>query len=248
MGLNKTVLFWCVLLALVQLSAGVSKADNFPNGQFVTHPQGDWGAGGDAAPLLSADYDSVFASTGDELVVGVTGTPGQYALAFSSASNTSAYLPTIGAPAPLTTNLANPVISPSGTFGGDVVALLLNLDFNAAGDLQGTASIPFGDLVLTNFSGGISGLNGLTVNQFLGIANTCLGDGSCPYGVGNIAEITDEIDASFANGNPSAFADANLALPNSSTPAPEPSSLFLLAAALASLGFLRQRIDREKVC
>jgi hypothetical protein len=232
MGLNRLVAFGVVALTLGY--AGAAKADSFSTGQFVTYVQGDWGAGGVAASLLSADYGSVYAGTGDELVAGVTGVSGQHALAFSSASATLDYLPAIGAPGPLTTNLANPATTPSGTFGGDVVALALNLDFNNAGDLQGTSSVLFGDLVLTNFSGGLSGLNGLTVSQFLTIANVCLAGGSCTYGLGNIAATTDDLNASFADGTVSTFADSNLALPATAT-APEPSSVVLLGAGLLGI-------------
>lgn len=129
-------IFSCSLLLVAALTlacAGGAKAGGINSGQFVTYTQGDWGAGGVAASLLSADYGSVYAGTSGELIVGVTGISGQYALAFSSALTTLDYLPAIGTPGPLTTNLANPATTPSGTFGGDVVALALNLDFNKAG-------------------------------------------------------------------------------------------------------------------
>jgi PEP-CTERM motif len=120
------------------------------------------------------------------------------------------------------------------------VALALNLDFNNAGDLHGTSSIPFGGLLLTNFSGGLTGLNGLTVSQFLAIANTCLGNGSCPYGLDNIAAITDDLNGSFAAGTVSTFADTNLALPSSVTP--EPSSLLLFGTSLLGLVPFRRKL------
>jgi len=91
-----------------------------------------------------------------------------------------------------------------------------------------------------NYSGGLSGLNGLTVSQFLAIANTCLGDGSCPYGLNNVAGITDELDASFPGGTVSTFADSNLALPSSVTP--EPSSLLLFGTSLLGLVPFRRKL------
>jgi hypothetical protein len=231
-------------ISLTLACAGQAKADpDFKPMQFVTYSQNDWGSGAVAPSLLSADYDAVFTAENEVLIVGSV-SPGLYNLAFTSASNVTDYLPTVGTPAPLTTSLTNPTSSSSGGFGGDVVALTLNVDFSATGFLHGASSIPFGNLLLTNFSGGLSGLDGLTVSQFLAVANTCLGDGSCPYGLYNVATITDDLNFSFESGTPSAFADYNLALP--ATPTPEPSTLLLLGSGLASLGFLRRRFLRAQ--
>ncbi len=116
------------------------------------------------------------------------------------------------------------------------MALALDVDFSNAG-LLGTSSTPFGDLVLVNFEPAsspnsinpLTQLNGLTVNQFLELANTCLGGGSCPLGIDNTDQVALDLGAAFEAGTPSAFADDHLALPSSTTttPAPEPSSLVL---------------------
>lgn len=247
MGFNKLVAF-----SLMLACAGTAKADGFLTGQFVTYGQGDWGSGGPASSLLSANYDTVYASTSEVLIVGVTGNPSQFGMAFTSSSAVTAYIPSLGAPGPLTASLTNPTSSPSGIFGGDVVALKLDIDFSNAG-LLGTSSVPFGDLVLTDLSSfvspdgtfDLSALNGLTVNQFLGDANTCLAAGQC-LSVDAIDGLTEDLLGSFDGGTVSTFADDHLALPGSTTPAPEPSSLLLLASALAA-ALLHGRLLRRGI-
>jgi hypothetical protein len=242
----------CLLLALALTlaCAAAANADTFSNGQFLTYTQGAWGAGGDAASILAADYNSVYASTNGVLIVGVENITDQFSITFSNMGAVLAYLPSTGTAGPLNASLVNPAISSSGILGGEVVALTLNVDFSNDGFILGTSGIPFGDLLLANFSGSLSGLNGLTVSQFLAIANTCLGDGSCPYGAANVAIISDSLNSSFgfnAVGAVSPFADGHLALPASPPPMPEPSSLLLLAFALPALAFFHRRAKGEEL-
>jgi hypothetical protein len=205
MGLNKALAFSCMSLMLA--CAGAAKADTFSNRQFVTEDEGNWGTGGVAASLLAADFNSVFAPSNDVLVAGVVGTPGQFFMAFSGAGAVQVYLPAAGNPGPLTASLSNPRSSPSGIFGGDVVALTVNVDFSTAGFL-GTPGMPFGDLVLANLPSFDGSLNGLTGSQFLALANSCLGGGSCgTAGLDNVAGITDDLNGAFDDGTVSTFAD-----------------------------------------
>jgi hypothetical protein len=66
-------------------------------------------------------------------MVSVVGTPGKIALAFTSAGAVAAYLPAVGTPGPLTASPLNPTTTSAGVFGGDLVALELNIGFNNAG-------------------------------------------------------------------------------------------------------------------
>lgn len=247
MGLNKLVAFSCMSMTLA--CAGAARADTFSAGQFVTYTEAQWGEGGVAASLLTADYDSVYASTSGVVIVGVVGNPVEFALAFTSVDAVLAYLPATGTAGPLIASELNPTTTEAGGFGGDVLALKLNVDFSNSGFLQGSSSLSFGDLVLQNFPF-MDELNGLTVNEFLADANTCLGGGPCVgLEIGsfdNIAATTGSLNAAFASGTPDSFAEDHLALPSSVTPAPEPSSLLLLAPALAGLEFLRRRRIKRK--
>ena len=233
--------FVFAVLLLTLACAGATKADTFQNGQFVTYAQSAWVGLPTASALLAADFSSVYAPNGF-VTVGLPNTG--FTMTFNSPSFMLVYLPAGGSPSPLTSNVINPSTTSAGSFGGDVLALALNVDFNNAGFLKGTSNILFGNLVLTNFGSTLSGLNGLTVSQFLADANTCLGGGSCLYSISTMDTVTAQINGSFEGqpgisippGTPDSFALTNLALPGSVTPTPEPSSALLLAFGVLGLG------------
>ena len=95
-------------------------------------------------------------------------------------------------------------MSSSGSFGGDVTALVLNIDFSDAGPLPGNLNIHFGDLVLVNFTPqphGQPGFNGLTVRQFSAVANNMLGGGTYGhYTTADFDTITANLNGCFGEG------------------------------------------------
>lgn len=248
MGLKKTLFaFSCMSVTLA--CAVPAHATTFQTGQFVTGAQGDWGSGGLEASLLSASYDSAYAATSGLLSVGINGVSGEYSLEFTDSSYILAYLPADGTVGPLLTSLLDPTIAAAGVFGGNVVALDLNIAFSTAG-LLGTSRTPFGDLVLTNF-GGVRGstnsLDGLTVSEFLmNVADPCLAGGACPYGIDNVASVTDDLNYAFEPGVSLTWADQHLALP--ATPTPEPGTYGLMLIGVGLLGLatvVRKRDSRS---
>jgi len=223
-------------------------ADTWTSGQEITNPQSFWGDDNDTPPnpaalLIANNFNSVYAATGDLLYVGA---PGGYQLIFTRAETLLLYLPTAGPVGPLDATLVDPMSTSAGSFGGEVTALQLNVDFSSAG-LLGSSSVPFGNLVLTGFDGSLSSLNGQTVSQFLGDVSVLLGGGSSIYTIDQLDNASDSIivdlNTSFSNGNPSPWADEHLTLPTGTTGGggggttsmPEPSSVVLLGAGLLGI-------------
>jgi hypothetical protein len=196
---------------LVAVFHNNAQATTFTNDDFTTYNQLGWGDEGNGSPgavLVENYYDSVYASSSYVMEVGIHGTNG-FSLVFTNPTDLVAYLPDPGNPGALDSDLLNPTSSSSGAFGGEVTALKLNIDFSDAGVLPGNLGIPFGDLVLTNFTDQPQ-LNGLTVRQFSAVLNTLLGGGS--YGsyttadIPNLYTIVSDMNSSFGGGVVQPFA------------------------------------------
>ncbi len=175
----------------------------FVDGDLFTYPQALWSNDPTATGLLFNNYDSVY----DFGVVEV-GNPGAagFSIRFSAATFVTGYLPSNGTPGPLNSDLIDPTSTSSGAFGGEVLALRLNIDFSDAGLLPGALGIPFGDLQFRNFVNSQYNLNDLTVRQLLGQANNLLGGGSSFfYSIAELNQIAVQLNSSFGAGGVSVF-------------------------------------------
>jgi hypothetical protein len=144
-------------LAVLSLAALPVQASTFTDGEFVTYAQSVWGNDPDGDPaqpatLLENEFDTVFGPS-EVLEVGVPG-PAGFSLQFDNPADLIAYLPSIGPPAPLNIDLLDPTSSVSGVFGGEVVALTLNVLFSDDGLLAHPSGVRLGDLQLYNLTGG----------------------------------------------------------------------------------------------
>ena len=216
-------------------------AGPFQVGDFVTHSQDSWGSIGSAAEQLLLDHFFVVYPNGVE--VGLPGLAGN-SMIFNTVESVRDYLPQAGTPGPLNNDLQDPSSTSAGVLGGYVLGMTLNVDFNDAGFLSGTVATRFGDLSISNLGTRMvegvledfSGLNGLSVRQFLTVADTCLGGGICLQTYDGIGAIALDLLYAFDGGTPSPFAQAHLQLPAGPPPppVPEPGTLTLLALGLTS--------------
>jgi len=180
-------------------------------GDLATYNQVDWVDGATSSLLNSSTFNSVFASNYDELTVGSsTG----YTMSFDSAGALYNYLPASGPVGPLDSNLLDPTTSASGAFGGDIVALALNLDYSGAGLLPGSSGFNFGGLFVCGMSTDTD-LNGLTISQVLGIENTALGGGTTTDSIADLDAIANDLSGAFDDGTPTTFAQDHLAASSS---------------------------------
>lgn len=204
--------FPCVVGADLDASANVSVSceEQPPTTPDVcSYTQGGWGAkpnGNNPASLLANNFSSVY--SGGFVEVGIPGASG-FSMKFQSALAIQNYLPAGGTPGALNTDLVNPTSSSSRVFGGQVLALQLNVDFNNAGL---THDPDFAGLELCNTGGS---LDGSTVAQILAAANTALGGGALPagYTFSSLNDLVDHLNQSFDDCVPSAFGLANLCRP-----------------------------------
>jgi hypothetical protein len=185
---------------------------NFSAGQFTTHGQSHWNIIPTARNVLDDNLAVVYASQGARLVVGDTA---NFELLFSSPLAVENYLPALGNPGILTTSLLDPTLSGSGVFGGDVVALTLDVDSSAGGLLAHPAGISFGDLYLTGYDGtSVAGLDGKTVSQLLAIDNRALGDGISDFSIDDLNLVSNPLGAAFTDGQITNFSCDHLTSTN----------------------------------
>ncbi|MFM8655650.1 MAG: hypothetical protein ACKOD5_00740, partial [Chthoniobacterales bacterium] len=143
----------------------------FEPGDYCSFSQG--GLGGSGAPyLLLASYFPTLFPSGVE--VGIPGSAG-YSMKFTTATAVKDYLPAGGTPNKLTLDLTNPTSSSSGVFGGQVLALKLNIALSDGG----ATPARLGDLFYINPGDSLSGYK---VRQILAAAETALGGGALPAG------------------------------------------------------------------
>ncbi len=174
------------------------------DGDIVTYPQALWGSASSAAGALLLNYFfSIY--TAGEVEIGVPGAAG-FSAVFTSGSAIVTYLPAVGTPAPLNNDLIDPSTTSSGSFGGTVLALALNVD--ASGLTGGSSGVAFGNLSLCNMAP--ASLNGTSVASFLGLVNTLLGGGSNGYSIDELAPIADTLNDTFVAGAVSSFAQDHL--------------------------------------
>jgi len=123
---------------------------------------------------------------------------------FTSAGKIEKCLPQGGAPIALEADLTNPTSSASGVFGGQVLALQLNVDFSNAGIILGTANSSIAGLKLVNTG---TSLDGHTISQILSLANQALGGGSLPadYTISQLNDLVTNLNQAFDDGIPSAW-------------------------------------------
>ncbi len=217
--------------------ASAARADTWSAGAFTTYDQAEWGdPTTTAANLLGGEYGTVYGSTGDLFVIG-TASPGFFA-EFTTGSHLGDFLPASGASGPLNTNLENPTTTSAGIFAGEVAGLKLNIDFSAAGLLPGTSGLHFGDLVLTGMTGADSGLNGLTVSQFLNLNDMALGGADTGFTITDLESELAQLNNAFDDGQPESFAQDHLVAPGSSVGVPEPPTLLLAALGLLAAAIL----------
>jgi len=137
---------------------------------------------------------------------------GNFFLSFTSGSAVLAYIPSVGAAGPLTKTMENPIDTSSGSFGGDVLALQLDVDFSDATKLSSSTGYKFGDLTLCSMTP--STLNNLTVRQFDTIVNALLGGGSSGgftiADIGTLDPVTASLARAFEGGTPSDFAQQHV--------------------------------------
>jgi len=176
-------------------------------GQYCSYSQGGWGApphGDNPGQILSSNFVSVYTS-------GLTVGSGNW-MHFTSAAAIQAYLPAGGTPGVLTGMLTDPTSASAGVYGGQVLALRLNVDLNKASIISGTG----GSIGSLKLKGTGTSLDGQTVSSILTVAEAVLGGAPLPAGysaLANLSTLVANLNEAFENGGnciPSDWAQAHL--------------------------------------
>jgi hypothetical protein len=168
-------------------SATVAAAPLIAAGPYTTYTQGGWGAkpaGKNPGALLVSEFATVYGA-------GTASIGGTNRLVFDAAPAIGAFLPQTGRAGALTHSATDPTSSEAGVFGGQVLALQLNVDFSSAGiTRRGLASLKIASGPLEQY----------TVAQVLAMANALLGGGSAPVSIVALSPVLDSINSNFDEG------------------------------------------------
>jgi hypothetical protein len=248
-------------MAQLLFGPSIAKAGTFTPGEFISYGQVGF-SNAPAAGTLSDHFSDVYSGPPApfELIVGGT-TTGSFQINFDSAGGVQGYFPSAGLPGALTASMLDPQQSASGVYGGDVVALALDIDFDNAGFLGRTSTTPFADLVLTGLTGSVSDLNGIlteltgavsdfngmSVSSFLALSEQALGGGATAYSYRDLDNLTGLITTAFANGTVQEFATDHLDFPQVTnpqlpilSPTPLPNSILLFGSVVAGYSAFRR--------
>lgn len=153
-----------------------------------TFTQGGWGSKSNSTPggIRAAYFDLVFPTYAE---IG-----GIKTAKFTDEEAVKEYLPAGGTSNKFTINYTDPENTSAGVLGGQVLALLLNVKYDEAGYLSSNP-LKLKDLVITSGTFG-----GMTVNDFLAIANTAIGGGTTGYTYSQINAAATAINENFDNG------------------------------------------------
>ena len=187
---------------------------------LFTYGQAEWGDDNptptDASGLLVDEFNAEFPSS---LQIGL---PSGFTETFGTAQDVINYLPATGTANPLDGNYIDPPTSGhAGAFGGQVLALDLNITFADAGLLPpSTSGLKLGDLTLCHFdtvgvgsgaAGEFTQLDGMSVRNFYALVNTLLSGGTGSYPVtDDLNSVVGGVNMAFDDGAVSTFAQQHL--------------------------------------
>jgi hypothetical protein len=148
--------------------------DGWEAGDLFTFPQSQWGEDLVATEVLFGHFSAVYPS--GTLEMGIPGVDG-FSNIFTDPAVIVAYLPRLGTgiAGPLTADQIDPLSDASGDFGGEALALRLNVDFSDAGVLTGS-DIALGDLKVCRLDlSDLQALHGKSVREVLALMHMMLG-------------------------------------------------------------------------
>jgi len=162
-------------------------------GQLRTQTQGGWGAppnGNNSGMYLHNNFAAAF-PTG--LTVGCAG---GYTVKYTSAGAITEFLPAGGEPGVLEANAVNPADnSIKNVLIGQVTALALSVAFDKHDANFGEGDNLLGDMYINE-----GPFQGMTVNQFLVIANDVLGGCNTTYTAKDVNDVADKINNNYVDG------------------------------------------------
>ncbi|TVR41635.1 MAG: hypothetical protein EA392_01295, partial [Cryomorphaceae bacterium] len=174
------------------LECAVAQPADCEEGPYRTQTPGGWGApaaGDNPGAYRDANFSGAFPA-------GLTvGCPGGFTLTLTSASAVQDFLPSGGTPAALTMNYTDPGNTLSNTFASHIVALTLSVGFDVYDPNFANPDFLLQDLLI--LSGDFAGM---TVSDFLELANNVFGGCDNSFTANQIYETLAAINESYVDG------------------------------------------------